>query len=101
MRSFIDADNELIAPSPDVIKMKTSMNNDSPIDRSKLGQPFDNTVSEFSKQDKTPINKKKNIGYVLTPLTDSPAPDETPASEDGTKEDSDDELPMCKVCLRR
>jgi len=97
LRQPIDNDC-LIASSPDVIKTKVPINNNfnSPISNSRA---FDSTMSELNTSVNTPVNRKVQ-NYVLTPET-------TLKDEEGQREASpditynDDELPACKLILRR
>lgn len=97
LRQPIDNDS-LIAPSPDVIKTKVPINNNfnSPLSNSRA---FDSTMSELNTSVNTPVNRKVQ-NYVLTPET-------TLRDEEGQREASlaitynDDELPACKLILRR
>lgn len=100
LRQPDEGDNDdLVSPSPDVIKTKPAEQNGIDENTPKSGKLFNNTMSELNDDSKTPIMKKIN-NYVLTP--ESNTPDEVAKREPVVKfkEDSE-ELPACKVILRR
>ena len=98
-RSFVDDD--LVVPSPSVVKIRDDSSSESPR-KPKLssGPVFESTISELNPKDVTvtPIMKKTK-DYILTPLSESL--NDTVGADIQPPEDESFELPRCKVILRR
>lgn len=94
-----DDNDDLVSPSPAVIKTKPAEQNDIDENTPKSGKLFNNTMSELNDNSKTPVMKKIN-NYVLTP--ESNTPDEVVKREPVVKfKEDNEELPACKIILRR
>ena len=98
-RSFVDDD--LVVPSPSVVKTRNDSSTESPR-KPKLssGPVFESTISELNSKDVTvtPIIKKTK-DYILTPLSESL--NDTVGADIQPPEDESFELPKCKIILRR
>lgn len=103
LRSFNDADDDLIAPSPEVIKTKNineTGGSQMSTDGTKHATMFDNTITELNAAEKTPILKKQAKNYVLTPLSDS-VEEAVEDRNDKTEVDEEYKVPKSGVILRR
>lgn len=103
LRSFNDADDDLIAPSPEVIKTKNineTGGSQMSTDGTKHATMFDNTITELNAAEKTPILKKQAKNYVLTPLSDS-VEEAVEDRNDKTEVDEEYKVPKSGIILRR
>ena len=99
-------DDDLVAPSPEVVRTQSKMNDTTLNDSNAKSQPFIDTISELAHEESTPMTTKTK-NYVITPLPIAEdsiiQADETTVEESApaVEDDVEEELPKCKIVLRR